>query len=213
MADLSSSSAASSGDASDSRIGRPRGTYAKTAQFRLDVLDAALDILAARGFDATTLQIIADRVGRSKAGLLHHFGSRENLMVQVMRHRDEVNRQLFRPGDGFDATFDLVAHNETVPGLIALYAVTSALAASDTEDSERREFFSERYRRTRDGFARRVALAQRAGTVRHDIAASEAASLIIAAMDGLQVQWLLDPQIDMVTHLRTLIRMLEPTTT
>lgn len=205
------SSASNVDPASDTPAGRRRGTYAKTAQFRLDVLDAALDILAARGFDATTVQTIADRVGRSKAGLLHHFESRENLMLHIVQHRDEVNRQLFPPGEGFEATFDLVAHNATVPGLIALYTVTSALAASDTEDSDRRAFFSERYRRTREGFRRRIAIAQDAGNVRTDISASEAASLLIAAMDGLQVQWLLDPHIDMVAHLRTLIRMLEPT--
>ena len=58
-----------------------RGPYAKTEQFRLDVLDAALGLVAAHGFDAATLQLIADEVGRSKAGLLHHFGSRDALLL------------------------------------------------------------------------------------------------------------------------------------
>jgi len=190
---------------------RARGSYAKTEQFRLDVLDAALRILAERGNDATTLQLVADAVGRSKAGLLHHFGSRETLLLEIVRHRDAVNRQQFPAADGpgFQASLDLVAHNATVPGLVALFAVTSALAAADTSDTERRRYFTERYARTRAGFARRIARAQKDGALRADIAPETAATLVLATMDGLQTQWLLDPRIDMAAHLRALVRLLE----
>lgn len=190
--------------------GRKRGTYAKTEQFRQDVVDAALRIVAERGFDAATLQLIADEVGRSKPGLLHHFGSREGLMLAIVQHRDEVNRRLFPPGPGFQASLDLVAHNASVPGLIALFVVTAALAAADPAGTERRTFFTERYARTRDGFARRVVREQAEGRLRADIPAEVAASLIIATMDGLQTQWLLDPDLDMAEHLRALITLLEP---
>lgn len=198
---------------SSSPVPRARGSYAKTEQFRLDVLDAALRILAERGNDATTLQLVADEVGRSKAGLLHHFGSRETLLLEVVRHRDDVNRQQFPATEnaGFQASLDLVAHNATVPGLVALFAVTSALAAADTTETERRRYFAERYARTRAGFARRIARAQRSGALRADIAPDAAAALVLAAMDGLQTQWLLDPSIDMAAHLRALILLLEPT--
>ena len=187
-----------------------RGTYAKTEQFRLDVLDAALRVLSERGFDATTLQMIADEVGRSKAGLLHHFGSREGLMLAIVRHRDDVDRREFPPGDvgDFSASVDLVEHNATVPGLIALFAVASALAAADTTDTERRGYFAHRYAQTRAAFARRIAEAQDAGVLRRGISADAAATLLLATMDGLQIQWLLDPAIDMAEHLRTLIDLL-----
>ncbi|MGF3056978.1 TetR/AcrR family transcriptional regulator [Microbacterium sp. YY-01] len=188
---------------------RSRGMYAKTEQFRLDVLDAALRLVAEHGFDAATLQLIADEVGRSKAGVLHHFGSREGLLLELVKHRDAVNRQLFPVGDGFDASLALTQHNQTVPGLIALFTVSSALAAADPVEGDRRAFFTVRYDRMRDGFARRISQAQRDGTVRCDVSAEEAAGLIVAAMDGLQVQWLLNPGVDMVAHLRALIRMLQ----
>jgi AcrR family transcriptional regulator len=194
----------------DTRTSGARGTYAKTEAFRAEVLDAALRIVAEQGFDAATLQLIADQMQRSKAGLLHHFGSRERLMLEIARHRDETNRQLFRPDpEGtLSATVELVAHNATVPGLVALFAVVSALAASDPTDSERRGYFIERYARGREGFARRIAAGQEAGLLRDDIPAETAATLVIAAMDGLQIQWLLDPSIDMAEHLRNLIRLL-----
>lgn len=189
-----------------------RGTYAKTGQFRADVLDAALKIVAEQGFDAATLQQIALAVGRSKAGLLHHFGSREGLMLDIVRHRDETDRRLFRPDDDgrLAASVDLVSHNATVPGLVALFAVVCALAAADTADTDRRAYFVDRYARTRAGFARRIARAQGEGVMRSDIAAESAATIVLATMDGLQTQWLLDPSIDMAAHLRGLIGMLMP---
>ncbi|GAB3602775.1 TetR/AcrR family transcriptional regulator [Microbacterium aureliae] len=190
----------------------PRGAYAKSAGFREAVLDTALHMLAERGFDATTLQLIADEVGRSKAGLLHHFGSRENLMLEIIRRRDEVNRRRFPrdAGGGFATTVDLVAHNATVPGLVALFAVVSALAATDIQPTPRRDYFVGRYARNRDHFGRHIASAQAAGTVRSDIDAGVAASLVLAAMDGLQIQWLLDDEVDMAEHLGALIGLLTP---
>lgn len=187
-----------------------RGAYAKTERFRAEVLDAALRIVADEGFDAATLQAIADEVGRSKAGVLHHFGSRENLLVEIVRHRDATNSAVFPPDDHLEATIDLVAHNATVPGLVALFTVVAAQAAADPDDSERRRFFADRYRGTRASFIDRVRAAQGAGLVRTDLPADVAATLIISAMDGLQLQWLLDPTVDMAAHLRALFSVLAP---
>lgn len=192
---------------------RKRGAYAKSATFRRAVLDAALQIVAEHGADAATLQQIADQVGRSKAGLLHHFGSRENLLLEIVRHREALDSQRFRPRDdvSLEASIELVGHNATVPGLIALFTVTAALAASDPTPTERREYFQQRYQRNRQGFARRIARAQSEGLLRDDIDPAAAATLVLATMDGLQIQWLLDPGIDMGEHLRSLVTLLGPT--
>lgn len=186
-----------------------RGPYAKTEQFRRQVLDTALRLVAERGFDATTLQLIADELGRSKAGLLHHFGSRDALMLAIVEERDAINHRDFPVQPGFAASVRLVAHNAGAPGLVALFAITSALGAVDTEPSERRRYFTERYSRIRKGFTHQIEDAQAAGTVRSDLPAHQLAALIVATMDGLQVQWLLDPHIDMAAHLATMIRLLE----
>ena len=190
----------------------PRGSYAKTEQFRAVVLDAALRILAERGFDATTLQLISDEVGRSKAGVLHHFGSRDDLLLEILRHRDAVNRGDFPPDPdgGFSASVALVDHNATVPGLIAMFTVVSALAASDTSTTSRRAYFVARYIRSREAFTTRFARAQESGAIRDDVKASVIATLMLATMDGLQTQWLLDPTIDMTAHLREFLHLLSP---
>ncbi len=185
-----------------------RGPYAKTERFRLAVLDAALGLVAAHGFHAATLQQIADEVGRSKAGLLHHFGSRDALLLAIVEHRDSVNHDSFPTEPALADLPKLVSHNATVPGLIALFTVMSALAAADPEPTSRRDYFVARYAGIRAVYAHEVAAAQRAGTMRSDLLPEQVATLIAATLDGLQIQWLLDPDIDMTAHLEALIRLL-----
>jgi AcrR family transcriptional regulator len=143
--------------------------------------------------------------------VLHHFGSRENLMLEIVRHRDEVNRSRFPAEEGqeFEALFDLVAHNAQVPGLIALFSVVSALASADTAQSRRREYFETLYARNRTAWTRRIQRAQSEGVLRDDVDPQTVAGLILATLDGLQTQWLLDPSVDMVRHLRALVQILQ----
>lgn len=51
---------------------------------RGDVIAAATRLMAARGFDGTSLQDIADEVGVSKPAVLHHFASKELIHEAVM---------------------------------------------------------------------------------------------------------------------------------
>lgn len=191
---------------------RTRGSYAKTEELRREVLDAALRLVAETGFDVTTLQDVADSVGRSKAGVLHHFGSLDNLMLEILKHRDGVNRQTFptREGAEYDALLELVAHNATVPGLIGLFSVVVALAATDTTQTTRRDYFTQLYTRNRSAWTERTERAQQAGRLRTDLEPDVIATLIIASLDGLQIQWLLDSGVDMIAHLRALNQLLAP---
>jgi AcrR family transcriptional regulator len=50
---------------------------------RKRILDAALDLLAERGYEGTSLQDVADRVGLHKSSLFHHFRSKEELAREV----------------------------------------------------------------------------------------------------------------------------------
>jgi AcrR family transcriptional regulator len=50
---------------------------------RQRILDAALELLAERGYEGTTLQQVADRVGLHKSSLFHHFRSKDELAREV----------------------------------------------------------------------------------------------------------------------------------
>ncbi|HEU5083920.1 MAG TPA: TetR/AcrR family transcriptional regulator [Acidimicrobiales bacterium] len=57
---------------------------------RQELLDALLDAFAAGGIGSRSLRDVADAVGTSHRMLLHHFGSREELLVTVV---EEVERR------------------------------------------------------------------------------------------------------------------------
>jgi AcrR family transcriptional regulator len=48
------------------------------------ILDRAAALFAQRGFEHTSVQAVADAVGLSKAGLLHHYPSKEALREAVL---------------------------------------------------------------------------------------------------------------------------------
>ena len=50
---------------------------------RQRILDAALELLAEHGYEGTSLQQVADRVGLHKSTLFHHFKSKEELAHEV----------------------------------------------------------------------------------------------------------------------------------
>ncbi len=51
---------------------------------RLKLLDCALDLFAARGFDAVGVQEIVDAAGVTKPTLYHYFGSKSGLMQSLL---------------------------------------------------------------------------------------------------------------------------------
>ncbi len=57
---------------------------AEPASVRERLIAAATRHFAARGFDATPIQAIADEVGLTKPALLHHFPSKEQLRLEVL---------------------------------------------------------------------------------------------------------------------------------
>ena len=89
---------------------------AKKLPIRDQVIEAASRLFAARGFDATPLQDIADEVGVTKQAVLHHFPSKEHVRKGVLESilanwRDELPRLLLSAtasDDRFDSVLDEV---------------------------------------------------------------------------------------------------------
>jgi AcrR family transcriptional regulator len=57
---------------------------AEHADVRTRILEEATRLIAARGFDGTTVQDIADAVGVTKPAVLHHFPSKEHVREAVL---------------------------------------------------------------------------------------------------------------------------------
>lgn len=61
-----------------------RGPYAKGKAKRAEILDTALRVIAEQGYSGATVKQLADAVGLSQNGLLHYFGSKDNLFLEIL---------------------------------------------------------------------------------------------------------------------------------
>jgi AcrR family transcriptional regulator len=179
-----------------------RGSYAKGIAKREEILAVALDVIARHGYRGASVREIADAVGLSQAGLLHYFDSKDELFTAVLVKRDEVDNA-GSTGDFLDDLVRIVAHNADVPGLVRLFAQLSLEAADPAHPAH--DFFRERYAFLRETLAARIRAGQADGSLRSTLDAERTASIIIAATDGLQAQFLLDPTVDMAAELAALL--------
>jgi AcrR family transcriptional regulator len=182
--------------------------YPKGERRRTQILDAAFRAFGTVGYrSASMLQIAAD-CGVSRAGLLHHFPTKESLLEAVLKERDRLDHERFfqggRSDDGLDylARFvRLVEHNAANPGIVGLFAMLSAEASDPAHPAH--AYFQERYRRSRGWMRRAIADLATRGHLRPHVDPAGLDVDLLALIDGLQVQWLLDPaSVDMPERLR-----------
>lgn len=186
-----------------------KGSYAKGIAKREEILTTALDVFAQKGYRGASLREIAESVGLSQAGLLHHFSSKEELFAEVLRKRDDVaerEHQADGGSRGLDTLIDIVRHNADVPGLVQLYATISAEAADD--DHPGHPYFVARYAKLIGLVEEHVRSEQAAGRIAGSLDAAQVARIGVAVADGMQVQWMLDRSADMAGSLEYFLSIL-----
>jgi AcrR family transcriptional regulator len=180
-----------------------RRSYPKGVRRRQQILDNVIALLAQRGVDRASLRTVAEAIGVSHTALRHYFSSRDELLVEAYR-----THEARAAGDGPAADSSAVSviieaaeRNRSIPGLVELYATLSTDALQE-QHALTREFVRGRFRSLRAALAERIAEGQPAQDGRPRAAEEtgsagidpmDAAALVIAASDGLQIQWLLDP--------------------
>jgi AcrR family transcriptional regulator len=183
-----------------------RGPYAKTEARRAEILSTALEAFSERGFQGSSLREIAAAVGLSQAGVLHHFSSKEALLAAVLAEKDAVQVSHFENAHGvavLDALRGVVAENLAQPGLIRLFTTLSAEAIHENHPAH--QYFQLRYAGARELISGALAQGKADGDVRQDADVDMAAALLIAIMDGLQMQWLLNEEFDMLAGFDTFL--------
>lgn len=167
-----------------------RGPYAKTSEQRQAILAVARDVFGELGFRAASIREIANRLGMTDAGVRYHFAGKEALLIEVVKQKE---------AEDADCTSDLylrdlVRHNQSRPESVRLFTTLSGEATDPGHPAH--DHFVERYARIRARLADRLAASQGAGPSSEAIDPEVAARLTLAVMDGLQIQWLLDPDLD-----------------
>jgi TetR/AcrR family transcriptional regulator, transcriptional repressor of aconitase len=184
------------------------GAYAKGVARRQEILDRAITVFAERGASRASLRSIARALGVSHAALLHYFDSREQLLVAVYDHAARRGATAEEVG-AVQSLTDAAAGNVAVPGLVELYSTLVATSLEADSDAAR-GYISTRFANLRASIAVRVREEQAEGRVRDDVDAEEIAALLIAASDGLQIQWLLDGSVPLAQTLGAFHALLAP---
>jgi AcrR family transcriptional regulator len=181
---------------------RRRGYAAGDAR-RERILHIATQEFAEHGYRGTSLASIASAVDLTQQGVLHYFPSKEALLLALLDekyHEDGrlLSASLEHEHEGLDlltALQSLVEHNTVVPERVRLFS--ALITESVSSEHPAHTYFVDRYRKVRERLLRSLQLGQRSGQIRADVDLEQLVPLLVAVMDGLQIQWLLDAQVDM----------------
>lgn len=195
-------------DMSGHRTTGVRGPYAKSAQRSSDILDAAATVFATHGYHGGSLRDIARELDVSPTSIVHHFGTKYDLLEAVLERADHTTSG----NEVFDfeavctergvaaATIERVHSSLERPELLRLFAILAAESSTPTHPAH--DWFVARYRRKAESLAAAFAYDQGLGRVDSSRDPHTLARLLIGTWDGIQLQWLIDPSADMVTAMR-----------
>ncbi|HEU5127832.1 MAG TPA: TetR/AcrR family transcriptional regulator [Glycomyces sp.] len=177
---------------------------------REEILRAAIEVIAERGFRGSSIAAVAEKVGLTQQGLLHYFPTKDELLIAVLRQRDEWDTGDSPEAAGNDWTMGnlatLVEANAARPELIRTFS--ALLGESVTEDHPAGAYFHDRYRGTREDMES-ILRREWGEDLPSGLTAAQAAPLLVAVMDGLQFQWLHEPEaVDLVAAFRAFVGLL-----
>lgn len=187
------------------------GGYLKGRIRREDIITAAVTRYAEAGYHGASLREIAKRAGITHAGLLYYFPTKEALLAAVLERRDaeDIEREHLSEPPGIEVIRRLVAlaeHNVRHRGIVDVYARLAAEAIAPEHPAH--VYFERHYRMARQNAVASLRAMGERGELRDGVDPAYAALTLIALMDGLQVQWLTEPGLDLVGSLRFYVQSL-----
>jgi AcrR family transcriptional regulator len=185
-----------------------RGPYAKSAQRSIEILDAATTVFATHGYRGGSLRDIARELDLSLTSIVHHFGTKYELLEAVLERADKTTtgNETFdfeaacTERGVADATLGRVRSSVDRPELLRLFAILAAESSAPTHPAH--DWFVDRYRRKTEALALAFAYDQKMGRVDVERDPYLLSRLLIGTWDGIQLQWLIDPSADMNSAMR-----------
>lgn len=167
---------------------------------RARILDQAQRIISERGYNGFGIQELAECCGLTKPGLLHHFGSKEQILLELLRDRDARSEAAIAdaltqgnglqvggetPRDRFIRGMRAVVERDIAqPELTRLHAILRAEALSPHHPAHR--YFTARAQ------AKHAAVSEGVETLSPDPCST--ARQVLAMMAGLTEQWFREEQ-------------------
>jgi len=177
------------------------------------LIAAASKVLAEKGYDATTLREIS-REAQAAPGLVHYyFGGKDQLLVEVLKDMSDRYTQATR---------------ELSRRVSADQFMEAALAQPLTRVTEEPEWYRLRYElfalglhnallapgvrgllaEGRSSIGKAVKLVQQSSSIAESADPLTLASLLLAVFDGLALQKMMDPEVDLAAAYQLLVQMI-----
>jgi len=155
-----------------------------------------------RGAAASTFDHVAREAGVSRGLLHYYFGSKERLLVEVVRHDCDVRNQAMDERLAKAGTIDeiiealVIGLEEFIEDDPGVQAVIYEMLSASRHSEEIRAELAELYRQWRDRLAGWLRKKEREGVVRLQAEPEAVASILFALGDGFGIQVLSDPDWD-----------------
>lgn len=191
-----------------------RGPYAKTAERRTSIADAAIEVIREIGPVALTTPEVARRAGVTERTLFYHFPSRDHVLVAALERVDELStaEALAQfaadvPERYLEHVMDLLMRSVSGEPWKAALTVTLSGHAQDPNHPAH-EYFVRHYAQAIAGFAAMVRVHQAQGLAHPDLDVESVARRLVAVWEGLQAMWLVTPNFDLAKEVTAAYRQL-----
>jgi AcrR family transcriptional regulator len=164
------------------------------------ILQAAVELFAKGGSRGTCIAAIAERIGVTPPAVIHHFKTKDALLSEVVAVIDARRVDLGFNRDHaagperllrFRLLGDRLENNPELANLQRL--ATVLLIEALDRDHPSHDYFVGRHREFRALMAETIQIGIIEGWVREGLDPELVAMMLIGALQGIQVQWFLDP--------------------
>ncbi|WP_087485804.1 TetR/AcrR family transcriptional regulator [Brachybacterium massiliense] len=128
-----------------------RGPYRKGIERRKEIIAAAAQLFAESGYTHSSIRELAKRVNLTQPGVLHHFGDKEELLLEVLKYRDASVSDFLaslHSENLVERSREVARHAAENEGLTSLFIFLSAEAIY--QDHPAHEYFVQHYREARE---------------------------------------------------------------
>jgi AcrR family transcriptional regulator len=153
---------------------------------RKEITAAAVRVFYERGYEAATIQDVADRVGMLKGSLYHHISSKDDLLYDIVRNvAVRAAETVARSADGVDAAARLHASLLAYAGFVtqSIEAVTVAVRDTRSLPDHRRDAVDAIRSHHLEALTTLVADAQSAGQVTGSLSPAVLAETLVGMSD------------------------------
>ena len=195
----------------------PSSRQTQSVMTRERLLEAATRLFAERGYGKSSVKNIAEAAGISQGSVFWHFESKQRLLFEVVdrafaRWEQEVLEPLLRKDaepDGLRAVVDahlgFARRNPEIGGRLFFMLASEALGGR----AELRAAYARIYDRFRNHGREWIEQAVKVGACRDDIDPAATATVIVGALAGIFLQWLVGgAAVDLVRSHDDLARIL-----